>query len=326
MNARKIFSSTAVLIAFPPVWAMQEQTLKEQWEDIIFRNDPNETESFVWRHSSFNIGFGSEHEARLLLRDAVLAYKKLEATVHDAMEKTLKKNLEKNIPGEITKYVYGTFPIRLVTSSKAFFTAILNRHWEVFNFLITKGADPNTMIKDVFNHKYPLLSFIADMRRSKFRPDMPLQAAKQLIDAAGVDLNLGDTGGNTALHHTIRQRDWSLFDELLKAGADPNAQGSSLQTPLHLIVDSFSYGREEDTEELMKAATQLIQAPSVDLTLKDRDGLTALEHAKKEFELADALPGPFGPSILPGLIQLLEKAGDDRIASIPEEMKSENIN
>jgi len=71
----------------------------------------------------------------------------------------------------------------------------------------------------------------------------------------------------------------------------------------------------------VKAAAQLIQAPTVDLTLKDKNGLTALESAKNI-----ASSSSFHSPLLSELIQLLEKAEADRIASIPEEMKSESIN
>ena len=88
-----------------------------------------------------------------------------------------------------------------------------------------------------------------------------------------------ESDGKTLLHLLVQaansQEDFDILLELLKHGVDINVQDSLGQTALHKAVLSFS---EENNVECVRIVARLLEEP-IDLNLRDADGKTALEIA-----------------------------------------------
>ena len=117
------------------------------------------------QNPSFDIGTTSISNAQEFLEDAKTAYKKLEKTVDDAIKKTLSTNFEEKIPGEIAEFVYGTLPIRLVTSTGALRHAVHH---------LKESSAPR--LTKLFSRRqfFPLFDFPTDLRRRIFPTCHPL--------------------------------------------------------------------------------------------------------------------------------------------------------
>ena len=95
----------------------------------------------------------------------------------------------------------------------------------------------------------------------------------RLFLKAGAGVFTADREGLTALHHAALQANPLVIDELLAAGADPNAQTRDGRTPLMMLA----YGRKGDAVLRILARQDLPVPP--DLRLADRDGRTLMDYA-----------------------------------------------
>ncbi|HCY87985.1 MAG TPA: hypothetical protein DHV36_22805 [Desulfobacteraceae bacterium] len=102
--------------------------------------------------------------------------------------------------------------------------------------------------------------------------------------SAGADINADDKDGFTPLHHTVRNR-FSSPEEaayLIKRGADKNRQAKDGSTPLMTAIDNQCWNH-----------IRALLDEGVDLSLRDKQGMTALDKARyfrDHTDLAEAVP------------------------------------
>ncbi|WP_264704369.1 ankyrin repeat domain-containing protein [Wolbachia endosymbiont (group B) of Apotomis betuletana] len=97
----------------------------------------------------------------------------------------------------------------------------------------------------------------------------------RLLVEKGVNVNATDIGGYTALHLAVTEKRLEIVRELIKSGADVNAEEyGSKCTPLHLAC---MVGKVEIVEELVEAGAEIEQA--------DKFGMTAMDYSKEVTEV-----------------------------------------
>jgi len=126
----------------------------------------------------------------------------------------------------------------------------------VIEFAISKGADVNALQGE--SRWTPLHSACSRGRGS---------VAKVLIDN-GADVNAVTRGGRTPLHYAARNKDLGTASLLIAKGANVNAKGNRGRTSLHFAADSGN-----------KDLTELLIAKGADVNAKDNDGKTPLHFA-----------------------------------------------
>jgi ankyrin repeat protein len=92
----------------------------------------------------------------------------------------------------------------------------------------------------------------------------------QDILASGVDTDVRDDLGATALHHSMLQHNTTVVKLLLDYGFDPNALTKNGYTPLHFAVAANNL-----------AAARLLLDYGADKRIKDSEGLTPFDKARK---------------------------------------------
>ena len=113
---------------------------------------------------------------------------------------------------------------------------------DICKILIDAGADPNS--RDIDN-KTPV-----HYAAKTWKPNNKILLL--LLDAGG-EVNVRDKDwGWTPLMYALHQNNISLFEILLKAGADPNIQSNNGNTSLHWAV-LFNYKSPEIIKELLDA-------------------------------------------------------------------------
>ena len=100
----------------------------------------------------------------------------------------------------------------------------------------------------------------------------------------GVDANQRDTNnvGKTLLHYAAQEGQLAIVEELLKYGADINAQTYEGETPIHklLLGNNDADPEPYPEQELLKVMEVLLdERYGIDLTLQSGAGLTPLETA-----------------------------------------------
>nr|CAL36976.1 ankyrin domain protein PK2 [Wolbachia endosymbiont of Culex pipiens] len=95
----------------------------------------------------------------------------------------------------------------------------------------------------------------------------------------GVNVNAADVGGYTALHLAVTEKRLEIVRELIKSGAEVNAEEYGNKCiPLHLAC---MVGEKEIVEELVKAGAEIEQA--------DKFGMTGMDYAKNSKEITEVL-------------------------------------
>ncbi|MFT0820062.1 MULTISPECIES: ankyrin repeat domain-containing protein [Wolbachia] len=101
----------------------------------------------------------------------------------------------------------------------------------------------------------------------------------RLLVEKGVNVNAADVEGYTALHLAVGEKRLETVRELIKSGADVNAEEYGNKcTPLHLAC---MVGEKEIVEELVEAGGEIEQ--------EDKFGMTAMDYAKNSKEITEVL-------------------------------------
>ncbi|WP_264685744.1 ankyrin repeat domain-containing protein [Wolbachia endosymbiont (group B) of Pandemis corylana] len=101
----------------------------------------------------------------------------------------------------------------------------------------------------------------------------------RLLVEKGVNVNAADVGGYTALHLAVTEKRLEIVRELIKSGAEVNAEEYGNKCiPLHLAC---MVGEKEIVEELVKAGGEIEQ--------EDECGMTAIDYAKNSKEVTEVL-------------------------------------
>lgn len=101
----------------------------------------------------------------------------------------------------------------------------------------------------------------------------------ELLVKKGANVNAKDVEGYTALHLAVTEKRLEIVRELIKSGANVNAEEYGNKcTPLHLAC---MVGEREIVEELVKAGGEVEQ--------EDECGMTAMDYAKNSKEVTEVL-------------------------------------
>lgn len=95
-----------------------------------------------------------------------------------------------------------------------------------------------------------------------------LDAVEPLIISGGADLNFRLPDGSSLLHHAVSRSTPDVVKALLKVGFDVNLQDNKGETPLHLAAWN-------------QVNLQVLLDANPDTTIKNNNGLTALDLAKR---------------------------------------------
>ena len=155
---------------------------------------------------------------------------------------------------------------RSLDGSTALHAAAVDREVAIAEILIAAGADVNARTS---NNVTPLMASIGS----------PYSDAKMSLTLirAGADVNVADSSGETALLIAAATGPDEVFEELLKRGANPNVQGSSLGFPGYTALHMAALNGATRKVEL------LLQH-GADPTIRNDEGQTPLDITNVKFE------------------------------------------
>jgi hypothetical protein len=148
--------------------------------------------------------------------------------------------------------------------------------------MIGAGADMEHLVDGLRDQKpYCLPFMLAEAKHDEYRGhiakalDVVAHSASQpyaaLADKKVFDLGYRTIEGLTPLHRAAAYGYFEVVASFVAAGADVNAKGENMQTPLHAAIDAFS-------EETVRNVEVLLQA-GADVDAKFGHGVTAEELA-----------------------------------------------
>src|SRR5207245_10828153 len=123
-------------------------------------------------------------------------------------------NKKKNVLNELSYY-----------GDHILFTALEEKQWNIFHFLVKAGANINFQNKEGFTILLQAISSHFNLKIIQYLVSM------------GADLNAVTEKGETALHLAACYSDTSIVDYLLSKGLDLNTKTISNETTLHRTVD-----------------------------------------------------------------------------------------
>lgn len=156
------------------------------------------------------------------------------------------------------------------------FVALKKTRDDIFDFLLDKGADPNSS-GTARNAKDQSVLYVAVLREKT-------DAVKKLLDK-GADPNRPDAAGSLPLYEIIvaRMPDMEVFRMLMAKTTDVNKQDTDRAT---LLIYAIKNPRltAETRREMIKSLLE----KGADKNLRDKNGKTALDWAK-ERKIAEAI-------------------------------------
>ena len=195
-----------------------------------------------------------------------------------------------------TLYLYVLIGYSLVNAGSYddFFAAIKTDNAATISGLLARGFDPNTLGP---TGQHGLILALKEPS---------LKAAQALVSSPKIDLNHLNASGESPLMLAALKGEFDLVEKMVKKGADVNKTG---WTPLHyaasnghvavikLLLENYAYIDAESpngSTPLMMAgmygnpeSVQLLIDEGADPLVRNQQGLTALEFAKKA-ERADS--------------------------------------
>jgi len=136
----------------------------------------------------------------------------------------------------------------------------------------------NKSAKELLENSYKNIYARDENGRTALHYAVEAKTVRLLVEK-GVNVNAADVKGYTALHLTVTEKRLEIVRELIKSGANVNAEEYGNKcTPLHLAC---MLGKVEIVKELVKAGGEIEQA--------DKFGMTAMDYAKTSKEVTEVL-------------------------------------
>ncbi|WP_353279935.1 ankyrin repeat domain-containing protein [Wolbachia endosymbiont (group A) of Ennomos erosarius] len=136
----------------------------------------------------------------------------------------------------------------------------------------------NKSAKELLENSYENIYERDEKERTALHYAVDAKTVKLLVEK-GVNVNAEDVKGYTALHLAVTEKRLEIVRELIKSGADVNAEEYGNKCiPLHLAC---MVGEKEIVEELVKAGGEIEQ--------EDTFGMTAMDYAKNSKEITEIL-------------------------------------
>jgi len=136
----------------------------------------------------------------------------------------------------------------------------------------------NKSAKELLENSYKNIYARDEKGRTALHYAVDAKTVRVLVEK-GANVNAADVKGYTALHVAVTEKRLEIVRELIKSGADVNAEEYGNKcTPLHLAC---MVGEKGIVEELVKAGAEIEQA--------DKFGMTAMDYAKNSKEVTEVL-------------------------------------
>lgn len=136
----------------------------------------------------------------------------------------------------------------------------------------------NKSAKELLENSYKNIYARDEKERTALHYAVEVKTVKLLVEK-GVNVNAADVKGYTALHLAVTEKRIETVRELIKSGANVNAEEYGNKcTSLHLAC---MVGEKEIVEELVKAGGEIEEA--------DECGMTAMDYAKNSKEVTEVL-------------------------------------
>jgi len=136
----------------------------------------------------------------------------------------------------------------------------------------------NKSAKELLENSYKNIYARDENGRTALHYAINAKTVRVLVEK-GVNVNAADVKGYTALHLAVTEKRIETMRELIKSGANVNAEEYGNKcTPLHLAC---MVGKVEIVKELVEAGTEIEQ--------EDKFGMTAMDYAKNSKEITEVL-------------------------------------
>ncbi|MFP3021569.1 MAG: ankyrin repeat domain-containing protein [Wolbachia sp.] len=136
----------------------------------------------------------------------------------------------------------------------------------------------NKSAKELLENSFKSIYARDEKERTALHYVVEAKTVKLLVEK-GANVNAADARGYTALHLAVTGKLIETVRELIKSGANVNAEEYGNKcTPLHLAC---MVGKVEIVKELVKAGGEIEQA--------DKFGMTAMDYAKTNKEVTEVL-------------------------------------
>uniref|UniRef100_A0A8D8LXE1 85/88 kDa calcium-independent phospholipase A2 n=1 Tax=Cacopsylla melanoneura TaxID=428564 RepID=A0A8D8LXE1_9HEMI len=145
-------------------------------------------------------------------------------------------------------------------------------------WIMLKLGKFNKSAKELLENSYKNIYARDEKGRTVLHYVINAKTVKLLVEK-GANVNAADARGYTALHLAVTEKRLETVRELIKSGANVNAEEYGNKcTPLHLAC---MVGKVEIVKELVEAGGEIEQA--------DAFGMTAMDYAKNSKEVTEVL-------------------------------------
>ncbi|CAL1535179.1 unnamed protein product [Lymnaea stagnalis] len=147
--------------------------------------------------------------------------------------------------------------------------AIRSRSTKIVDYLIDRGADPESSIRDLMKRPYGLeVEYSVYFKRYD---QWCVDTLKKLLPRVGDKLYaIVDPEGRTLLHLACYFPDLSIFEYLLNHGLDPNVKDNRGSTVLSLLIS------HHDTRAAYEMVQLVLNMPNIQVDIRNDSGSTPL--------------------------------------------------